>query len=88
MSFQGVRPGAVWNQSAGGEELDSEYSAFLDDMGGGAPKVGSSFIPPVARGRDGYLFRQWNILRMPIWLHVVFSAYRYCNIPVFYAFYV
>ena len=74
MSFQGVRPGAVWNQSAGGEELDSEYSAFLDDMGGGAPKVGSSFILPVARGRDGYLFRQWNILRMPILQYLVFSC--------------
>lgn len=48
---KGVRPGAVWNQSAGGEELDSEYSAFLDDMGGGAPKkarpVDKPYQPPM-----------------------------------------
>jgi len=35
---KGVRPGAVWNKSAGGAELDSEYSAFLSDLGCGAPK--------------------------------------------------
>lgn len=27
------RPGEVWNQSAGGEELDGEYAAFMDDLG-------------------------------------------------------
>ena len=38
--------------------------------------------------RDVYLFRQLNILRMPILSNLVFSAYQYYNIPVFYAFYV
>jgi len=27
------RPGEIWNQSAGGAELDDEYAAFLEDMG-------------------------------------------------------
>ena len=38
--------------------------------------------------RDVYLFRQWNILRIPLWSYVVFSAYRYYDLPVFYAFHV
>ena len=36
------RPGQVWNEKAGGAEFDSEFEAFMNDMGGGAPKV---FMP-------------------------------------------
>ena len=33
------RPGQVWNEKAGGAEFDGEFEAFMNDMGGGAPKV-------------------------------------------------
>ena len=29
----------MWNEKAGGAEFDSEFEAFMNDMGGGAPKV-------------------------------------------------
>ena len=29
----------MWNEKAGGAELDDEFEAFMNDMGGGAPKV-------------------------------------------------
>ena len=53
-----------------------------------APEVprGVGYVPYL--DRDVYLFRRWNILRMPLWSFLVFSAYRYYNIPVFYAFHV
>jgi len=48
---KGVRPGAVWNKSAGGAELDDEYEAFLNDMGCGAPKKAKvedkPYVPPM-----------------------------------------
>ena len=34
-----LRPGQVWNEKAGGAEFDGEFEAFMNDMGGGAPKV-------------------------------------------------
>ena len=39
-----LRPGQVWNEKAGGAELDDEFEAFMNDMGGGAPKV--AFLLP------------------------------------------
>ena len=45
------RPGEVFNKSAGGEELDEEYSAFLDDMGIGGKKSKleeeKPYVPPM-----------------------------------------
>lgn len=29
----------MWNEKAGGAEFDNEFEAFMNDMGGGAPKV-------------------------------------------------
>ena len=29
----------MWNEKAGGAEFDGEFEAFMNDMGGGAPKV-------------------------------------------------
>ena len=34
----------MWNEKAGGAELDDEFEAFMNDMGGGAPKV--AFLLP------------------------------------------
>jgi len=45
------RPGEVWNQSAGGEELDDEYSAFMDDLGFKKKKAkivdDAPYVPPM-----------------------------------------
>ena len=45
------RPGEVFNRSAGGEELDDEYSAFLNDMGIGGKKARQEeerpYVPPM-----------------------------------------
>jgi len=45
------RPGQIFNRSAGGEELDGEYEAFLDGMGIGGKKVklddDKPYVPPM-----------------------------------------
>jgi len=47
-----ARPGQVWNEKAGGAEFDSEFEAFMNDMGGGAPKKqkveeDKPYVPPM-----------------------------------------
>eukprot|EP00088_Acartia_fossae_P021316 TRINITY_DN2278_c0_g1_i9.p1 TRINITY_DN2278_c0_g1~~TRINITY_DN2278_c0_g1_i9.p1 ORF type:complete len:518 (-),score=143.18 TRINITY_DN2278_c0_g1_i9:610-2163(-) len=46
------RPGEIWNQSAGGAELDDEYAAFLDDLGIAKKKKAKTdddkpYVPPM-----------------------------------------
>ena len=56
------RPGELWNQSAGGAELDDEYSAFLDDLGISKKKAKQTeekpYVPPMgsADSRAGSSF--------------------------------
>ena len=63
----------MWNEKAGGAEFDSEFEAFMNDMGGGAPKVNTvALIVTNNRGaprskkwrKTSLMCRRWGILQV------------------------
>ena len=48
----------MWNEKAGGAEFDSEFEAFMNDMGGGAPKV--MLLPPILINNHACRSKKWR----------------------------